>query len=290
MSDAIRLFKHDNYTGSSVWWAGPNSSKGTPRIKGFTHQLLEYSGLCKQISSLKIEEVHPERTITMFLFKDNDFEGDFVAFTSQKPGRDIPSLSAYNFNDKTASILMTSHSSIEHLPIPIGVAFSPQVTEIVDQELKTAIQSRGLGVSRRGSLVFTWEMRPHFAQYKMLVQIDIPLTVEIAMWPDYDALVSFYIYPYLDGENRLRGQVAYVKGWVEGGILSGSISSQLQKSVNSSSVTGKIEQELNDLLGNLDYQAWQDFYLMPGNAPVYGWQDYTGNTKDDVTLVLVPHS
>ena len=289
MSDAIRLYKHNNYHGPSVWWAGPNSTKGLPRIKGFTNQVLQHSGLYKQISSFKFEEVHPDRRVTTILFKDNDFEGDFVAFLGRKPGRDVPSLDPYNFNDETASILMTSHSPItEHFPIPIGETFGAQVTAVVDQELKTAVRSRGIGVSRRGDVVFTWEMRPHFAQYKMLVQMDIPLTVEIALWPDYDALVSFFIYPHLDGGHRLRGRVAYVKGWVEGGTFSGSISSQLQKSAASNSVTGKIEQELNDLLESLDYQAWEDFYLMPGRAPVHGWQDYTGNTRDDVTLVLVP--
>ncbi len=258
-----------------------------PRVKGFTHQALQGSGLYQEISSFKFDEVHPDRRVTTILFRENDFEGDFVAFLGEKPGREIPSLGAYNFNDATASILMIRHSSSEHLPIPLGVVLRAQATDVVDQELKQAVQSRGIGVSRRGELVFTWEMRPHFAQYKMLVQIDIPITVEISLWFDYDASVSFFIYPYLDGQNRLRGRVAYVKGWVEGGILSSSISSQLKSAVTSASVTGRIEQELNDVLENLDYQAWEDFYLMPGEAPLYRWQDYAGNTRDDVTLVLV---
>lgn len=150
------------------------------------------------------------------------------------------------------------------------------------------VAGRPSGVSRRGELVFTWEMRPHFAQYQMLIQIDILLTVEISIWFDYDATVSYFIYPYLDSQYHLRARVANVKGWVEGGILSGSIASQLKSGATPKSVTGKLEKQLNDVLDSLNYRAWEGFYLMPGEAPLYRWEDYSGSTRDEVTLVLVP--
>lgn len=286
MSDGITLYKHNNYQPPSVSWAGPNSTKGIPRIKGFSHQSLQYHGLYKEISSFKFQELHPDYRVTTILFKENAYEGDFVAFFGQKPGRNIPSLGAHNFNDETASILMVNHALYEHVPLPLGAVMGRQATDVVDDELSKAVQSRGVKASRRGELVFTWDMRPGFAQYKMLVQIDIP--IEVSMWPGigYDALVSYFIYPYLDGQHRLRGRVAWVKGWVEGGTFSSSICSQLKAGATSQSTTGRLEQELNDLLESLDYQAWEGFYLMPGSAPLQ-WKDYKGNTRDDVTLVLV---
>lgn len=281
----VRLFKLKNFGFPSQYYIAPPAYRYT----GISYDHIKQNNMNNAISSLKTDSWEEDHRMTTILFDDKRFKGKFVALWGSYPERNIPDLNLQNFNDKTSSMIMVYPDIIkEYYPIWIGDLARDEATEIIDQELETAIQSRGIAASRRGDLVFTWEMWPDWAPYKTFVQVDIPIEIGIALWPDYDATISYYISFYIDNQHRLRGYVDMTSVWVEGGWFTGSIIDQLCETANSMETTGKIEKGLNEILTELEFHEWDRWYLMPGTAPIgHFLVDYSGHTNDDVSLILI---
>lgn len=140
--------------------------------------------------------------------------------------------------------------------------------------------------SRVGDPVRTWAAFPEGISYlnssQIYLYISQKLNINIPWWPDYDARISYHIYLYLDGSNKLKGYCQRWSAWVEGGVKSDDIMDQLWPSVVSGAST--INTKLTDAFKSLP--AFKDFYYLPGRqvTPVSGV--FSGNTYEDVTLVF----
>ena len=98
-------------------------------------------------------------------------------------------------------------------------------------------------------------------------------------WFDYDAEIRFWIYLYLNGNNKARGYVAYYGCWVEGGILTGKIKDRLMDEIPGS--IGDVNDSVNDALDALDAFDFTGLYYLPGLA------GSAGHIHDDCSIVLV---
>jgi len=272
----IRVYKHYDYGGPSAYWS---HAPGYRYYRIWKDNLGSY-GLHDEISSLRVYLSWGGEGETFVLFEDPHFNGRFVAFAGQYPNRGISSLAGYNFNDKTSSILLIHHSPKEFLPLRLGELARKDATSMVDDALSGVAEA-----SRRGDLIFTWEMWPDFDPTKKFVRLDIPIRVHVPNWWDYNATITYYVYLYIDSNYRLRGYVNWVETWVEGGVMSGSINDRLFPEAYNAA--GKIDIHLNDTLAELDFYEWQYYYLMPGKAPIPIPSDYSGHIADDVTVILV---
>jgi hypothetical protein len=275
----IRVYQHANYDGLSAYW---HHTEGY-RYYRIWERTLSSVHLQDRISSARVYATAGEAE-TAILFQDAGFKGRFVALSGADPSRDVASLGgSLDFNDRTSSLLLVAHSRNEFLSLRLGENGRSDAEEFIDAAL-----DGDSGVSRRGHVVFTWEMWPDFDPTKKFVRIDIPIRVHVPNWWDYDARITYYVYLYIDAQYRLRGYVNWVETWVEGGVLSGSISAQLQPDALDSA--GDLNGVLTDSLAELDYHEWDRYYLMPGLAPSVLPQDYAGHVEDDVSIILVQRS
>jgi hypothetical protein len=275
----IRVYQNANYGGLSAYW---HHTEGY-RYYRVWKRTLSSVHLDNRISSARVYTTAggPE---TAILFEDAGFKGRFVAISGADPCRDVASLGgSLDFDDRTSSVLLVGHSEHEFMSLHLGENGRSDAEDFIDAALDD-----DAGVSRRGPVVFTWEMWPDFDPTKKFVRIDIPLRVQVPRWWDYDARISYYVYLYIDAQYRLRGCVNWVETWVEGGILSGSINAQLQPDALDSA--GDLNGVLTDSLAELDFHEWDRYYLMPGSAPDALPQDYAGQAEDDVSIILVQRS
>ncbi len=271
----IRVYRHSNFSGTSAYWAHTAGY----RYQRIWKSTLSSANLHDNISSLRVYAGAGDLE-TAILFEHAHFKGRFVAFRGSDPRRDVSSLGgSLNFHDRTSSILLVAHDGSEFLPLHLGELARKDATDGIDDALSGVSEA-----SRRGSIVFTWEMWPDFDPTKKFVRVDVPLRVHVPVWSDYDARATYYIYLYIDGSHRLRGYVSWVETWVEAGILAGSINSRLHPEV--ANAAGQVNNLLNDALTELDFHEWSRYYLMPGVGPIVP-DDYHGNVKDDVTVMLV---
>jgi hypothetical protein len=146
-------------------------------------------------------------------------------------------------------------------------------------------QLAGTQVSRNGEPRVYTTFWPGHDPDKTFVSIEQNLNVALDWWPDYDAQVRYDIYLYLDDAGTVRGHVAWVHVWVEGGVFSGDIFDSLQpKLVNgAATVTTKIQAKLA-LFASFRFFS---LYLLPGPPPSGDFGDIH-DAKEDSTLVVWP--
>ena len=114
----------------------------------------------------------------------------------------------------------------------------------------------------------------------MFIYVRILVTVEIPHWFDYDAEIRFWISPFIDFAGELQAPIQFFGAWVEGGAISSQVLDGLMQQIPNSlgAVQGLIDGAANatDALG-----TFSSVYLLPGR------NKYSGNTDDDVTIVLI---
>lgn len=285
---------------SSVY-TGANQS-GTARVFGvsssqrynaLTSSELSSQGIYQNLSSATVYR-SSRSDATLLLFRPPfsflpawpDFNGSFLQITNRKansgPELDVDSFSASGFNDQTTSMLLVAANKDTELRLSFRDLFLSRWRTTLDNQLA------GSEARRQGDPTLTWEMFPSGISYlsssRRYLKIHQRLRVELSWWPDYDASITYHLYLYLDGAGRLRGHVARWAYWVEGGIKSGAIGDRLRPQVISGMDT--LNDQLGDQLGGLTF-TFADLYYLPGrqlSRPATGV--LTGNTTDDVTIVL----
>ena len=292
----LRVFKHHKFRHPSALF----THWRTDRYTGITGKTLASFGLNEEITSIKLTPSQIDYQCSVMLFDQDNFEGNFRVFIGNDPVREIENLSSVKFNDKTKSIVLVNHASqlhmpfattSEHIPIPLG-AFRDVISDYINEEIKKGVRSRGVEVQQRGAIKLSWSVRQIWGYNRMVVKLTVRLKVGLAIigpigdW--YDAEVRYFLYPYVDRKRNVRVIMDHWHVWVEGGLFSGTISSELVKGACSDQTIGKVQNELNTMLDALNTTTdWDSCYLMPGDVPVYGWTDYEGHTDDDVALILV---
>jgi hypothetical protein len=210
----------------------------------------------------------------MIIFQDKNFRGRYGRFVGTPGTTEYTNYVGSFLNDRTSSILSVRRFNPEkEVVVSLGsLGLREKITEYAD----------GIDrVSLRGNPILTWDMWPSFSPSKRYIYLRIPVRIDVPNWFDYDAEIRYWIYLYVNSAGNLIAYVDYYGCWVESGVKSGSISDKIMEALPGT--LGTINTELANsiglvapLLGPLERQ-----YFLPGTA------GSTGNTDDDITLVLV---
>lgn len=259
----------------------------TSRYNHINQALLGQLSFDSKLSSIQVNSSNAS-TANVILFSNSllsilpvgNFAGDFRQVVAAKNGSpNFVNMTDYGFNDHTRSMLLINTSR----GLEFRVSFRDQ---FLDQWKSTLDAQLGGDASRVGDPIFTWAAFPEGISYlsssQIYLYISQKLNINIPWWPDYDARITYHIYLYLDGSNKLKGYCQRWSAWVEGGIKSDDIMDKLWPKVVSGAST--INTSLNDSFNSLP--AFKDFYYLPGRqiSPVTGVT--SGTTYSDVTLVF----
>jgi len=222
---------------------------------------------------------------TYFGAPTTNYTGPFMQITNASNSALDVNFSNHGFNNRTASMLLvTPGSGGFELRFSMRDLFLDQWNTILDTQLSSS------RASRNGDPVMTWEMWPTsipgLSSNLTYLKVYQRLNIEIPWWPDYDASLTYHILLSLNGSGTLQGSVASSSFWVESGSKQGRIEDELGPQVTAG-VTD-LNTELANQLGAYSALSFSDVYLLPGNqatAPSTGV--ITGNTSDDVTIVVV---
>lgn len=209
-----------------------------------------------------------------------DFAGDFVNIGAPKGGAaHFENLTDHGFNDRTRSLILVNTSKGPEFRVSFRDKFLDTWNTTIDGQL-------GGDASRKGDPLMTWTAFPESISYlspdQIYLEISQRLNINLDWWPDYDASITYHLFLYLDGANKLQGYVQRWSAWVEGGVKSGGIMDKLWPKVESgvATINAKLKESFKTL------PAFKGFYYLPGRqlAPTTGVE--TGGTWDDVTLVF----
>ena len=234
-------------------------------------------------SSIQVGASTTEVGGTVLLFENDRYFGRYARFDAT-PGAIVNTRHVGGFiEDRTSSVLLVRRFDPELPPMPLGNLVSKD-------EIKDLVKSKS-GIRPRGEPVITWDMWPTGPEQggydthpnapdMAYVALKIPITVDVPNWVfDYDAEIRYWLYLYVDAAGVLQGYVNQYGAWVEGGILTGSVLSELM---------GRLPPTVDDVnsrlaaalaLANLAGPFGMLYYL-PGRF------DSQGSTDDDVTVVL----
>jgi hypothetical protein len=269
------LFEHDRRRGRSVWVPSWWDS-----YKGVRAQFLKQNSLHDSVSSLSLRcGPAPEIQGDLILFEHDRYNGRYARFSAgTSTDQEVAYIGNY-MNDKTSSALIVRHWENELAPTPLGTVFDrATIGDLVLQQPRV----RNL----RGEPIFTWDMFPDGEDghpnepTSTFVYLRIPIRIDVPNWFDYDAEVRYWIRLFVDSAGRLQAQLAYYGCWVEGGVISGRVASELMARLPATIalVNGRLAGALPTI--NL-FGPYTMAYLLPGR------NDAAGHTDDDVTVVLV---
>lgn len=223
------------------------------------------------------------RSFAPFLSMGN-YNGFFAQLTNRRGAGSELDVNSFpsGFDNTTTSMLLVAANRSAEIRLSFRDLFLSQWRTTLDAQLA------GSEARRDGDPTLTWEMFPEGISYldssRMYLKIHQPLRIELSWWPDYDASLTYHIFLFLDGADRLRGHVARWAYWVEGGIKSGGIADELEPQVISGMDT--LNTQLGAQLDGLTF-SFSDLYYLPGRqlSPAATGVT-TGNTFSDVTIVL----
>lgn len=275
---AGNLFSGPGLTGTSTLVGVGHGERYSP----VTAADLSSFGLYANIQSADIITTAEADGNIVFLQND-DFSGPFAQFSdAASTGEVTASVSGH-----IGSVLLIA--SNKQGKNETRVSFNDQFLNTWITFLDGALA--GSRASREGNPTLTWEMFPAAISYldPNLTYLKIYQPLHISMpWPfsDYAASMTYHIQLFLDGGNHVRAAGARWAYWVEGGIKSSHIADQLEPQVRDGLTTlvnqANATLTLLDLLGPLS-----DFFYLPGRqTTAVGTGFITGNTADDVTIVL----
>lgn len=280
------VFTGTNQTGTSrVFGVGTssryNAVTASEMVSGSIHSNLSSATVFN--SSVVDATVLLFRPIVPWISMGN-FNGLFAQLSNRKGGGSELDVNSFpgGFDNTVTSMLLVAANRSGEIRLSFRDLFLNQWRTTLDSQLA------GSEARRDGDPTLTWEMFPegisHLSSSRMYLKIHQPLRIELSWWPDYDASITYHIFLFLDGSNRLRGQVHRWAYWVEGGIKSGGIANQLEPQVISGMNT--LNAQLGAQLNALSF-SFSDLYYLPGRqlSPAATGVT-TGNTFSDVTIVL----
>lgn len=269
-----RLYEHNDYRGRSTF-ASLSSSPASNTYLQIDKSWLDAQNLHDRISSLEFGASSLEKGGHLILFQHAGYKGRYARFAAT-PGATVsrPNLTAQSFNDITSSVLLVRKHTREMPPMALGGMGTPTLREQIAAEVAATPN-----ISMRGTPVISWDMWPSFAPSQKFVYVAIPVVVDVPNWFDYDAEIRLWIYLYVDGAGKVRGYVSHYGAWVEGGILTGKILDRLMSEIPGA--IGSINARITNALSLVSAFTFVGLYYLPGTVAA------TGNTNDDVSLVLV---
>ena len=269
---AAEIFKDIEFGGSNLFLSLPLGGRYT----GF--QNLKQQHFNDEASSMTVSCSSDEFLGDLFLFQDARYMGRYVKLETTA-GVTTGELSISNFMDNKASSVLLYRRGQGEIAQSVGNVVSPS-------EIAPIINSQD-HLHSRGNPIFTWDLYPDGkdghpnSSFMTYIYVRIPVTVDPPHWAfNYDAEIRFWIYAFVDEVGDLNFQVDYYGAWVEGGVISGKILSELMKKIPDS--LDELEGLLMSASGIANLAApFSEVYMLPGkNAD-------QGSTQDDVTLVLV---
>lgn len=282
-SDSIwtRLYQHSDYRGRSYFINhGPGWVYRRVRVGS-----LNGVSLNDAISSLYVDASATEVGGQVLLFQHDRFIGRYATFPTTAGAPSTAALTPYVggfINDRTSSVLVVRSSTNELPPIPLNsLGLRDEIADFAGSVP---------GISLRGDPIVTWDMWPEGPTSgsdphpnepdRRYVYVRVPVEVDVPHWWDYDADIRYWIYLYVDAAGTLRAYVDYYGAWVEGGVKHDSILDRIMDALPGT--VGDVNARLTDALSiAAAFGPYERQYFLPGTAAA------TGNTNDDVTLVLV---
>ena len=269
------LFSQDNETGN-MYSAVVDHNE---RYEKMSANLLKQRGLYAHVESVSVY-AH-QYDANLILLKNDNYTGPFVQISVDGSAKQQ---FLYDTWGHTGSALLIASQKKGELRLSLKDTLLTKWTQYLDQKLS------GTQAQREGNPILTWEMFPTNISYLdsnlTYIKVHQPLHININNWPDYSASMTYHIYLYVNENAKLRAWGARWAIWVEGGAKQGKIKDKLRPQVKAGLT--EFENLLNtqlqgfDSLGNVS-----DVYYLPGNqtSPL-GTENLSGNTDDDVTIVI----
>jgi hypothetical protein len=242
------------------------------------------------IDSLYVDATAGEVAGEVILFQDARFEGRYARFTTT-PGdptvRNEVNYVGGHIDNKTSSVLVVRRYDNEDT-YAVGAELAAFLREIEDRVNDLSL------MNMRGEVVVTWDMWPDGSlsdrdprpnDNRRFIWVRIPVNVNASRnphrrWINYHAEIRYWIYPWVDAAGDLQGHVAYSGVWVENGIRRKKVRATIEDYLPDTEA--EVNSMLDSVLPYLNRSGpFRRQYFLPGTAVA------TGNTTDDVTLVLV---
>jgi hypothetical protein len=268
MAVYAQFYKHANLSGAMESFTLPNN---------WRYWWIKFgSTLGDEISSLRAN-AYAGFAGNVYGLTERNFLGKYASLNMDEGWTSWWSFVGGDLNDDIESALLINRSRNE---------FVLELRDLIAKPFQDGLDRAlaGTPVSRRGDVRVYSLFWPGHDPTKKFVSLEQNLNVAIDWWPDYDAQVRYDIYLYLDGTGSVRGYVAWVYCWVEGGIFSGDIFDSLHPQLvgGASTLTDQIQTQLA-ALGSFRFSS---LYLLPGPRPSTTFGDI-GDAKSNSTLVLV---
>jgi hypothetical protein len=267
-----------NFTGPSLLVGVGHNDRYNP----ITADTLTSFSLYANIHSADIITT-AEASGSIVCLKNDDFSGPFAQVSDAGSGGEADfTLSGY-----IGSVLLIA--SDKQGKKETRVSFREQFLAAWDDFLDKKLA--GGSASREGEPTLTWEMFPASVSFldpnQTYLKIYQPLHIHTP-WPfsDYAASMTYHIVLFIDGSQHVRAWGARWACWVESGIkhdhILGELSPQVRDGLSDLQDQANAKLAVLDLLGPLS-----DVYYLPGQQTTdIGTGVLTGNTSDDVTIVL----
>jgi hypothetical protein len=279
--DAIwtNYYQHANFQGNTAFaWLGGSIYYGI--LKSY----LKGIGLHDAISSFTIDASSTETRGDMILFEHDRYFGRFTSVRTNPAGNTNNTPVSYVgdwINDRTSSLLLVRRYTDEIMAALGAIGVRDQIADQIADSSKLTL---------RGDPIVTWDMWPTGgddhpnAPDKRLIQIKVPVEVEVPDWFNYDAEIWLWFYLYINNGD-LKGYISHYGAWVEGGIISASVLDGVMETLLAKIPT--IESSLDPILDIVNNQGPFEFvYLLPGDHSNYEGRYLEGKVTDDVTVVL----
>jgi hypothetical protein len=291
-----RLYTRDDYEGRSYFINhGP----------GFVYRRIWKSrlrrALCLNcIDSLYVDATDGEVAGEVILFQDDStsegghFEGRYARFTTTPGAPTTRNWVRYvggHIDNKTSAVLVVRRYANEDTYAVGATLQSVGGLTAIRDRVNDLDPDR---VEMRGDVVVTWDVWPDGSMSdrnprpndsRRFIWVRIPLNVNASLhpnrrWINYHAEIRYWIYPWVDAAGELQAYVAYSGIWVENGIRRKRVRETIEDYLPDTEV--EVNDMLDSALAVLNLTGpFRRQYFLPGTAAA------TGNSTDDVTLVLV---
>ena len=271
-----RFYEDRDFNGRNVAIA----FQGTATYRRIPRRSLDRWGMHDAITSLWIDASEREVAGHAYLFEDDRFFGRYQRFSTNQGDPTERVRRPYvgdRINDRTTSMLLVRRFADELGPIPLT---TPGLVQTVDDAIKRSSQ-----ISKRGDAFFTWDLWPDGGddhpddRRRKLVELRIPIRVDVPNWFDYDGELRYWIYLYVD-DGRVDGYVAHYGAWCETGLVGNKVLDGLME--RAPSYVGRVESGVREQLKQLDALGpYRRLFYLPGDGGP------RGHTDDNVSLVLV---
>jgi hypothetical protein len=272
-SISTRLYVDRELRGRSLY-VNHRRSKVYRRIR---ERLLDRADLVDDVSSLWLEASEGETTGEVILFDDDRFLGDFRRFSTKAPERTRVRNVGHFIEDRAASALVVRRYANE-IPFPLSAM------GVIDQIKKVVDRIPSID-EVRGSPRITWDLWPEGEDDhpndpgRRLLEVKVPVVIDVPHWFDYDAEIRFWIYVYVE-DGVLQGYTAHYGAWVEGGLITSCVLDRIMDRLGN--YVGRVDRMVGTALALANsFQPIRRQYFLPGGGSM------AGTTEDDVTLVLV---